>query len=98
MKPFAYAPVFALLLSFSCASLAADAPDRPAGVAAANWVPVSDRVGILLVPSDGPVLAAPVDRALLLKPPVNGYFMVKGAAGWSRLVIVEPVKGPADAG
>lgn len=36
--------------------------------------------------------------ALLLKPPIGGYFMIKGAAGWSRLVVIEPVKGPADAG
>jgi len=35
---------------------------------------------------------------LLLRPPVSGYFMVKGASGWTRLVIVEPVKGPADVG
>jgi hypothetical protein len=36
--------------------------------------------------------------ALLLKPPVGGYFMVKGVAGWTRLVVMEPLKGPGDAG
>jgi hypothetical protein len=99
MKRFACGTLAILSLSLaSYTSFATDAPDRPAGVTAANWVPVSDRLGIVLVQREAPV-AMPVPRtSLLLKPPVTGYYMVKGANGWTRLVIVEPVKGPADVG
>jgi hypothetical protein len=97
MKRIAYASLAILSLSLiSYTSVAADAKDRPAGVAAANWVPVSDRLGIVLVQSATPI-AVP-STSLLLKPTVSGYYMVKGANGWTRLVIVEPVKGPGDVG
>jgi hypothetical protein len=33
-----------------------------------------------------------------LTPPTPGYFMLKGASGWSRLVVIEPLKGPSAAG
>jgi hypothetical protein len=114
MKRLSFAPVVVLLLSLSYASLSADAPNRPAGVAAENWIPVSDRLGIVLVHGQAPtvgrsepsyrlegnsaVRVVPEDRPLLLRPPVGGYFMVKGAGGWARLIMVEPVKGPGDAG
>ncbi|HWL63874.1 MAG TPA: hypothetical protein VNQ32_13845 [Steroidobacteraceae bacterium] len=99
-----------------------DAPDRPAGVSARDWIPISDSFGIVLAQTPAPVtgsgsamesLKGPdgvillprggaVDmrpsNTLLLRPPVSGYFMVKGADGWTRLVVVEPVKGPGDAG
>jgi len=100
MKRIAYATLVILSLSLnSYLSVAAGAQDRPAGVAAANWVPVSDRLGIVLVQSEAPAaVPIPNSQPLLLKPPVPGYFMVKGANGWTRLVIIEPVKGPADVG
>ena len=98
MKRIACLPIVALLLTLSVAISAADAPDRPPGVAAASWVPVSERLGIVLVNRASSVPIAANDKVLLLKPPVGGYFMVKGAAGWTRLVIVEPPKGPADVG
>ena len=100
MKRIAYATLVILSLSLvTFTSFAADAPDRPAGVTAANWVPVSDRVGIVLVQSETPVpVTAFGSQPLLLKPPVSGYYMVKGANGWTRLIIVEPVKGPGDVG
>lgn len=132
MKRLAYLPIAALLLSLSYVAISANPPDRPAGVAAENWVPVSDRLGVVLVGSSGPMASTPeipreipevgsdgklVERsgpivmppggpgytvlagqALLLKPPVGGYFMVKGASGWTRLVVFEPIKGPGDAG
>jgi hypothetical protein len=111
MKRFACIPVVAIFLALPFASLSASAPDRPAGVPAANWVPVSERLGIVLMSGESPVQSdarAPADdrfspapapgQALLLKPPVGGYFMVKGASGWTRLVVIEPVKGPADVG
>jgi hypothetical protein len=128
MKRIAYASIAVFLLACSYTSLSADPPDRPQGVADRDWVPVSDRLGIVLVDASPPMdttaeipevgidrrrvdrsspmvrgqerpgLAAPVGQALLLKPPLGGYFMVKGASGWTRLVVVEPAKGPGDAG
>jgi hypothetical protein len=126
MKRLAPLAIATLLLASSWVVLSADPPDRPAGVAAASWVPVSDRLGIVLEepaapmtgardvvevregslrgrtvkldPDGGSRFAAPTGQALFLKPPVGGYFMVKGAGGWTRLVIYEPVKGPGDAG
>jgi hypothetical protein len=97
MKRLAYASLAALLLLSSFASFSADPPDRPTGVKAEEWVAVSDRLGIVLVPQTGGYVAVP-PTALLLEPPVGGYFMVKGAFGWARLVVIEPVKGPAGAG
>jgi hypothetical protein len=121
MKRQMYLPVAALLLSLSYVALSADPGNRPAGVAAENWVAVSDRLGIVLVGSGDAAKSAerlvPVEvrgtpgnaprgqavtvqssQALLLKPPSGGYFMVKGASGWTRLVVIEPIKGPADVG
>jgi hypothetical protein len=75
----------------------ADAPDRPPGVAKEAWIPINDRVGFVVVPSTKePVRASP--QTLMLMPPVSGYFMLKGTSGWTRMVIVEPLRGPADAG
>lgn len=95
-------------------AISAGGSDRPTGVAARDWVAVTDLLGIVLVSSNVKPQAAPISPdgksslappgvpisadALLLKPPVGGYFMVKGAAGWTRLVMIEPLKGPGDAG
>ena len=126
MKRLAPLAIATLLFASSWAVLSADPPDRPAGVTAANWIPVSDRLGIVLEqpaapmtrardaveirdgslrgrtimpdPEGGSRFAAPTGQALFLKPPVGGYFMVKGVSGWTRLVIYEPVKGPGEAG
>jgi len=71
--------------------------DRPPGVAKEAWIPINERVGFVVVPlAKGPTVV-PRD-ALLLVPPVSGYFMLKSAAGWSRIVIVDPLHGPATAG
>ncbi|MDQ2638992.1 MAG: hypothetical protein M3Y79_00180 [Pseudomonadota bacterium] len=88
----------------SYVAISGDAPDRPAGVAARDWIPVSDSFGIVLAQTVAPVTGSGnamdtrPNNTLLLRPPVGGYFMVKGAGGWTRLVVVEPVKGPGDAG
>src|SRR5688500_3629753 len=97
MKRLAYASFAVLLLASSIASFSADPPDRPAGVKAEEWIPVSERLGIVLAPQTGIPVVVP-RTALLLEPPVGGYFMVKGAFGWTRLIVIEPVKGPAGAG
>jgi|HubBroStandDraft_5_1064220.scaffolds.fasta_scaffold107476_1 hypothetical protein len=106
------------LLSFVIVmhAVGADAPNRPPGVTAAEWAPVSDTLGIVLVqqnfgggdlvarpaaPGDSqgkPMPYPPQSGVLLLSPPANGYFMVKRGSRWVRLVVVEPFKGPGDAG
>jgi hypothetical protein len=97
MKRLAYASLTVLLVVFSFTSFSADPSDRPAGVSAKEWVPVSDRLGVVLAgTASRPASVSPT--ALLLDPPVAGYFMVKGPHGWTRLVVIEPVKGPAGAG
>lgn len=95
MKRFAFASIAVLLAVCSYATLSASAADRPQGVAAENWIPVSDRLGIVLVESGRTVV---VSSGADLQPPTGGYFMVKGHGAWSRLVVVEPMKGPAGAG
>ena len=104
MNRLAYISLATLLLASSLTTFSAAPSDRPAGVTAEEWVPVSDRLGIVLVPppaaSREPLKMpiAPTALILPLKPAVGGYFMVKGASGWVRLVVIEPAKGPADAG
>jgi hypothetical protein len=71
-------------------------PDRPQGVAAGAWISLNPRLGFVVAPTvRAPVAGA---NALLLAPPVEGYFMIKGETGWSRVVIAEPLKGPGGAG
>lgn len=96
MKRLAYTSLAVLLSVCSYTSLSADPPDRPPGVAEKNWVPVNDRLGIVLAEPTGPVTFS--RDALLLRPPIGGYFMLKGSDGWTRLVVIEPTKGPGNAG
>ena len=75
------------------------APNRPQGVSATQWIPISDRLGFVVLPSAsisaGSIGAGSADPdVLLVKPPVEGYFMVKDKGGWSRVAITEPVFGP----
>jgi len=100
----------ASMAAISYVAISAGAPDRPAGVSAKEWIPISDSLGIVMVPREPTAIMGRVDpdkrtmqlppagMPLLLKPPVDGYFMVKGLGGWTRLVVVEPMKGPADVG
>jgi hypothetical protein len=72
--------------------------DRPAGVAASNWIPVNESLGfVVMSPAIFPA-ATPDKQALLLTPAASGYFMARTGAGWQRLVIVEPIKGPGATG
>jgi hypothetical protein len=92
-------------------AVAADGPDRPLGVNASQWAPISDSLGVVIVPPPfaplGPAAPASADAprpsvqpmgGAILAPPANGYFMVKRAGHWVRLVVIEPIKGPGDAG
>jgi hypothetical protein len=82
-------------LSSAIGAGAPSAPDRPPGVAVNDWVPISDAFGLVLVrAAPSPVPAT----GLLLAPPAQGFFMVKRVAGWERVVIAEPVKGPGPSG
>jgi len=86
-----------IVLAVGAALAAAEATDRPEGVAASEWVPVSERLGLVVVAGPHQVNARPV-QGLYLLPPINGYFMVKAGGRWSRLNLVVPPKGPGAAG
>jgi hypothetical protein len=72
--------------------------DRPAGVAAQNWIAINDKVGFVVVSPDTYPARTPDQQALLLTPAASGYFMARSAIGWQRLKIVEPLKGPGATG
>jgi hypothetical protein len=75
-------------------------PDRPPNVSAESWIPINDRLGIVLMDSGAPpdVRINPGRDALLFTPPSGGYFMVKDGTGWRRLIVVEPLRGPGTSG
>lgn len=95
-------------------AIAADAPNRPPGVSADAWAPISDTVGVVLVaqmPAAGEVGALPEPGSqgqrqvpnvgvggAILIPPATGYLMVKRGGTWQRLILIEPLKGPGTAG
>jgi hypothetical protein len=73
-------------------------PDRPVGVAVQNWIAINDKLGFVVVsPETYPAVTAD-QQPLLLAPAASGYFMARGAVGWQRLKIVEPLKGPGATG
>jgi len=78
----------------------ASSPDRPTGVAAENWIPVTDKMGFVVTTSQSyPGARVTTDRQpLLLTPPAEGYFMVHTGNVWQRLVIQDPLKGPGTSG
>ncbi|HKU13604.1 MAG TPA: hypothetical protein VJQ52_04360 [Steroidobacteraceae bacterium] len=95
-----------ILLVFICIALAspvtfaADDTDRPAGVDAKNWLPISDRLGFVVVPEKNwppivggsrQVLLADPDRVSAnLQPPKKGYFVIRTETGWQRIVVAAP--------
>jgi hypothetical protein len=70
------------------------APNRPQGVSEKQWIPLSDRLGFVVLPSAAIASGSADPDVLMVKPPVEGYFMVKENSGWSRVAITEPVFGP----
>jgi hypothetical protein len=73
--------------------------DRPAGVAAQNWIPIGDKLGFVVMPPDTSYpIESPDKQPLLLTPAASGYFIARSSIGWQRLVIVEPLKGPGATG
>jgi hypothetical protein len=75
-------------------------PDRPAGVDAQHWIPVSNKMGfIVTTPQSVPGALVTTDRQpLLLTPPAEGYFMIRSGIGWQRITIKDPLKGPGTSG
>jgi hypothetical protein len=91
--------ILAFVLAVHFASGASN-PDRPAGVDAQNWIPVSDKMGfVVTTPQSAPGALMTKDRQpLLLTPPAEGFFMVRTGNVWQRLVIQDPLKGPGTSG
>jgi hypothetical protein len=79
-------------------AVGASGTDRPAGVAATNWIPINDKLGFVVIPPATYPVASPDKQPLLLTPAAQGYFMARSGVGWQRLVIVEPMKGPDASG
>ncbi len=92
------AAVFAMSLVVMPLVRGQGVPDRPPGVAAGAWISLNARLGFVVAPhaADQPPVAG--GNALLLAPPVAGYFMIKSETGWARVVIADPLKGPGAAG
>ena len=95
--------LFALIFAAAMipqASLATD--DRPAGVEAKNWLPISDRLGFVveaekewprIIGGSREVLLADPDAVSAeLQPPKKGYFVIKTEAGWQRVVVSAPTE------
>jgi hypothetical protein len=88
-------------------AIGANSPSRPPGVSADEWAPINDSVGVVLVQGMIPTGAQraeppragifPNTGAALIAP-VSGYLMVKRGHTWQRLVVIDPVKGPGEAG
>ena len=88
---------FVLTIHFA---LGASGPDRPAGVAERDWIPISDKMGfVVTTPQSAPGALVTTDgQPLLLMPPAEGYFMVHTGNVWQRLTVKDPLKGPGSSG
>jgi hypothetical protein len=62
----------------------APAPTRPAGVPAADWVPISRNLGFVIEEQ-------PDDRTEDSIPAVKGYFVVRQGARWLRVEPAAPL-------
>ena len=74
---------------------AADNADRPAGVEERHWIPISERLGFVVLAQKPPqvrITAVPLPSGIVsaeLMPPEKGYFVVKTSMGWRRLVVTD---------
>ena len=62
-------------------------PDLPPGVSEVNWKPISDSLGVVLVPSQPGII---LNLGSGHHQVVGGYFMVKQGNVWRRLVVTGP--------
>jgi hypothetical protein len=76
----------------------ASSPDRPAGVNAENWIPVSDKMGFVVTTPRIYPMPMPDRQTLFLTAPAEGYFMVHTGNVWTRIVIQDPIKGLGTSG
>ena len=88
----------ATVAALSVVSRAEAPPERPPGVAVRDWVQLGERMGFVTVHERPKGPGGPDPAALYLAAPTPGYFMMKGPTGWTRVIIVEPVKGPGATG
>ena len=105
MKKIAWVGVAAAALA-AYAVVAAEQQDRPAGVSGQDWIQISERFGFVVDekpvwPSNSSqqILIAPPDvLSAVHMPPAKGYFVVRTALGWQRVVIADDyaVMSPAD--
>jgi hypothetical protein len=79
-------------------ALGAPGADRPVGVNAENWIPVSDKMGFVVTTRRIFPMPMPDRQSLLLAAPAEGYFMVRTGNGWQRIIIQDPIKGPGASG
>lgn len=89
--------VFVLASLFSFFAFAAEPGDRPIGVEAKDWIPVTANLGFVVVAITelAPGIQGPTSPQLLLNEvapaaPAAGYFMIKSENGWRRLVVMTP--------
>lgn len=96
MKAFRICAVLLAAMFTAHAAFAADVDDRPVGVEAQDWLPISERLGFVVVaekdartiPGSRQVLLADPERVSAdLMPPKKGYFVIKTKAGWQRVVV-----------
>jgi hypothetical protein len=76
----------------------ASSPDRPAGVAEHDWIPVSDKMGFVVTTPRVFPMPMPDRQVLFLTAPAEGYFMVHTGHTWQRIIIQDPLKGPGTSG
>jgi hypothetical protein len=76
----------------------ASTPDRPPGVDAQNWIPVSDKMGFVVTAPRVYPMPMSDKQVLFLTAPAEGYFMVHSGNTWQRLTIKDPLKGPGTSG
>jgi hypothetical protein len=65
-------------------AIGASSPDRPAGVDARNWIPVSDKMGFVVTTPRVFPMPMPDRQVLFLTTPAEGYFMVHTGNVWQR--------------
>lgn len=77
-------------VGLSAAGSTGAAPDRPAGIGASDWVPLSNSLGLVVLhPRERTVtMPVPDPTALLIRQPLQGYLMIRRGRSWQRLVIV----------
>jgi hypothetical protein len=81
---------FLLVATLSSAVGAGAPPDRPPGVAAIDWIPISNSLGLVIAHPRRQMTPIPDITATLVAPPAEGYFMIRRGNFWQRLVLVDP--------